>query len=482
MASKSGISKNSNTKGNKVSRLPEMEQLANDNSISSKKIDSAAAQASIWQGRHPTGNSSYTHDGGQPNDGGSIDQANSSPPSNSSVVESIERGDTPMHDASSGNQTRAGLSSSGHQLPPAAGYSLNREYLSLSARGATEPQDPELLASLDSSNDDEESDAIVDGWGTLRRSTFVILQYGPRHGARYKVKYRHGYTNEDMNSISESFLRISQIKDSPGSKIWRYTKQNVVGICGIASEERKDPNKKYKSDPCTWLKIKWKDLRSEDTDKMQHSCSWIPRSDFIRFCNGKRAADAKIREVWNKQEERYHRVLQSDAGTSNEDRSPTPCPLGSAARQSPERQVSSRLSAPAIQISSPEQHESPPSSNTPMYPREGSLANPINLDQAEDPRTPTSSGAAVKSNINAMQAGPQPSVGGGAILDEDQFIAEKARAQKWDQLGELELEEKRTIAQALYHVYLNTVLKTSRAQDPVIGSIGTGAGAGVAAY
>jgi hypothetical protein len=87
MASKSGISKNSNTKGNKVSRLPEMEQLANDNLISSKKIDSAAAQATIWQERHPTGNSSYTHDGGEPYDGGSIDQANSSPPSNSSVVE-----------------------------------------------------------------------------------------------------------------------------------------------------------------------------------------------------------------------------------------------------------------------------------------------------------------------------------------------------------------------------------------------------------
>lgn len=76
-----------------------------------------------------------------------------------------------------------------------------------------------------------------------------------------------------MNSISESSLRISRIKVSPRSKVWWYTKNNIVGIYGIASEERKNLNKKYKSDPCTWLKIKWKDLMLKDTDKMQDSYS-----------------------------------------------------------------------------------------------------------------------------------------------------------------------------------------------------------------
>jgi hypothetical protein len=38
------------------------------------------------------------------------------------------------------------------------------------------PEDPELLASLDPSDDGDETDAIVDGWGTLRRSTFVHPQ------------------------------------------------------------------------------------------------------------------------------------------------------------------------------------------------------------------------------------------------------------------------------------------------------------------
>lgn len=96
-----------------------------------------------------------------------------------------------------------------------------------------------------------------------------------------------------MNKISDRNLRVSQLTDGPGTKDWRYTKDNVVGIYGVASEERKDPNKKYKSDPCLWLKIKWKGLRPKDTENMQRHCSWIPKSDFIRFCNGKRSAEAR---------------------------------------------------------------------------------------------------------------------------------------------------------------------------------------------
>lgn len=476
MASNSGVTKRPPTKGNK-SHLPQMEERANNGLIVPGVMELAAAQASISQGPRPTDNSSHTHDGGQLDGSSQIDQANSAPPSNSSVVESVERDDTPMHDAGSVDQTGAGSRPSGHERPPGAGHSQNQDDLPRSAQGTAEPHDPELLATLDSSSDDEENDAIVDGWGNLRGSTFVILQYGPRHGARYKLKYRHGYTNDHMNHISQD-LRISQIKVSPGSKIWRYTKDNVVGIYGVVSEERKSG----KSDPCTWLKIKWKDLRPEDTKKIQNFCSWIPRSDFKRFCNGKRAADAKIKEVWEEQEKRYHRVLQSDAGRRTEDRSPTPFPLGSAARQSPERQVSSCLSTPARQIPSPGQHESPPSANRPIHSGGGSLSNPINVDQNENPRSPTSSDATAKSNVNAIQAGPQPLAGGSAILNEEQFMAEKATTQNWDTLDEFQLESHKTIARALYHVYRDTIMETSRGQGPAIGSVDTEAGVAIAAY
>ncbi|KAJ5348564.1 uncharacterized protein N7506_001895 [Penicillium brevicompactum] len=185
-----GVTINSTPKANK-SHLPEMEQLANDNLISSQMIQSAAAQASISQRRHPTHNSSDAH-GGQLSDSDPIGQANSSPPLNSSVMNSIERDDTPMLDAGSVDQTRAGSRSSGHERPPAATHLQNQDYLSPSARGTTEPEEPELLATLHPSNDEEEGDALIDGWGTLRGSAFVILQYGPRNGARYS-------SNTDMD-------------------------------------------------------------------------------------------------------------------------------------------------------------------------------------------------------------------------------------------------------------------------------------------
>ncbi|KAJ9480470.1 hypothetical protein VN97_g13100 [Penicillium thymicola] len=426
-----------------------MEERANNGLIVPGVMERAAAQASISQGPRPTDNSSHTHHGGQLDGSGPIDQANSSPPSNSSVVESVERDDTPMHDAGS----------------------------SRSAQGTAEPHDPELLATLDSPNDDEENDAIVDGWGNLRGSTFVILQYGPRHGARYKLKYRHGYTNDHMNHISQD-LRISQIKVSPGSKVWRYTKDNVVGIYGVVSEEKKSG----KSDPCTWLKIKWKDLRSEDTEKMQHSCSWIPRSDFKRFCNGKRAADAKIKEVWEEQEKRYHRVLQSDAGRRTEDRSPTPFPLGSAARPSPERQVSSRLSAPAIQISSPRQHEVPPSSTAHFYTGHGSPASPINLDVGEASHTSASSGASLNSNTSAMQNKSDGAIGQRAIRTEAEFIAEWKEKKGWDNLNDIQREACLTVAQAMYDLYKDTIAGNNQSQDSVDSPIGQRPGAVIAAH
>ncbi|KAK9846701.1 hypothetical protein MYU51_001387 [Penicillium brevicompactum] len=470
-----GVTKNSTPKANK-SHLPEMEQLANDNLISSQKIDSAAAQASISQGRHPTHNSSDAHDGGQLGDSGPIGQANSSPPPSGSVVESIERDDTPMHDAGTGS------SSSGHERPPATGNPQNQNDLSPSSRGTIVPKEPELLATLDPSNDEEESDALVDGWGTLRGSSFVILQYGPRHGARYKFKYRHGYTNAFMNSMSESSLRISRIKVSPRSKVWRYTKNNVVGIYGIASEERKNPNKKYKSDPCTWLKIKWKDLKSEDTDKMQDSCSWIPRSDFIRFCNGKRAADAKIKEVWDKQEERYQRVLQSDTGRGSEDRSPTPCPLGSAARQSLPREQTRRLSSPATQFVSAGQYEIPPSSTAQLRPRQGSSTNPINLDGDEAPQNPVSSGAALNSNTNAVQNKSNLAIGQRAIRTEAEFIAEREKDEGWHDLDDIQRETRLTVAKAMYDLYRDTIAQNMQPQGSVNTPIGQRPGVAVAAH
>ncbi|KAK4940183.1 hypothetical protein LTR66_014935 [Elasticomyces elasticus] len=265
--------------------------------------------------------------------------------------------------------------------------------------------------------------------------------------------------------MSESSLRISQIKVSPGSKNWRYSKNNVVGIYGIASEERKNPNKKYKSDPCTWLKIKWKDLRS----------------DFIRFCNGKRAADAKIKEVWDKQEERYQRVLQSDTGRGSEDRSPTPCPLGSAARQSLPREQTRRLSSPATQFVSAGQYEIPPSTAQ-LRPRQGSSTNPINLDGDEAPQNPVSSGAALNSNTNAVQNKSNLAIGQRAIRTEAEFIAEREKDEGWHDLDDIQRETRLTVAKAMYDLYRDTIAQNMQPQGSVNTPIGQRPGVAVAAH
>ncbi|KAJ5348563.1 uncharacterized protein N7506_001896 [Penicillium brevicompactum] len=170
---------------------------------------------------------------------------------------------------------------------------------------------------------------------------------------------------------------------------------------------------------------------------MQNSCSWILRSDFIRFCNGKRAADAKIKEVWDKQEERYQRVLQSNTGRGSEDRSPTPCPLGSAARQSLPREQTRRLSSPATQFVYAGRYEIPLSSTAQLRPRQGSSTNPINLDGDEAPHNPVFSGAALKSNTNAVQNKSNLAIGQRAIRTEAKFIAERDKDERWHDLDDI---------------------------------------------
>ncbi|KAJ5337530.1 uncharacterized protein N7506_005552 [Penicillium brevicompactum] len=176
MASNGGVNKSStsNTKGNK-SHLPEMVELAEGGRLPRGLMESADAQASFSQKPLPTDNSSHTHDGGQLDDNGLIDQANSPQPPPSPVVESIEIDDTPMHDAGTGS------SSSGHERPPAAGHSHNQDDLSPSARGTTEPEEPELLATLDPSNDEEEGDALIDGQGASTNPINLDGDEAPRN-------------------------------------------------------------------------------------------------------------------------------------------------------------------------------------------------------------------------------------------------------------------------------------------------------------
>lgn len=99
-----------------------MEQLANNNLISSQKIQNTTTQTSISQERHPTHNSSDTHNSGQLSNNNLINQANSSLPLNNLVINSIKRDNTPILDTSSVDQTKAGSHSSSHKHPPTTSH------------------------------------------------------------------------------------------------------------------------------------------------------------------------------------------------------------------------------------------------------------------------------------------------------------------------------------------------------------------------
>jgi hypothetical protein len=91
MASNSGVTnsaphKGKNDKDKTISHLIEFGEGAKQSSISSTKIASAAAQASVSQGRHPTDDSSEAHDDGHFSDSGPTDTARFSPPSDGNQI------------------------------------------------------------------------------------------------------------------------------------------------------------------------------------------------------------------------------------------------------------------------------------------------------------------------------------------------------------------------------------------------------------
>ena len=472
--SKDGVSKRSDTTekaSDSHSRIQQVEEMASNGSLSQKKID--AAHASISQDgeaeQSPDTDSRAQNQSKPPYDS----HEGSSGSQGQKLVESIEPNDTEMKDVTSepGTEAEQGSTRQG-LLSTAAGNPQRRDEMSSNTCSDNGFEDPECLADLGSLFDDVDGDHIVDGWGTLRRSTFVILQYGPRHGAKYKAKYKTGYNTSGMDNISDRAKRISLLKDDDGRgrKTWRYSKYNVAGIYGVAFEERKNPTKSYKSDPCVWVKIKWKDLRPEDDENLSRSCSWIPKSDFARFCGDKDATETKITEVWDKQEQRYLRWLRNEPGRGNDNRSPTPCPLNAYTKQPREGQSNSRLDIPEMIISSPRRNERITPSPVGFNGQEGSRSNPVNLDRVKNPDLPAfspSTSATSDSNGNIEQTKPNIQTGKKRVqFSKKEFLEKRAKEENWNGLDEIEREKRQVIADALYLIHRKTMLENDAEEIP----------------
>ncbi|KAJ5471536.1 hypothetical protein N7530_008893 [Penicillium desertorum] len=189
---------------------------------------------------------------------------------------------------------------------------------------------------------------------------------------------------------------------------------------------------------------------------MQRSCSWIPRSGFIRFCNGKRAADARSKRSGINKKNAISACYRATVKAPEDAPKIGFPPLAHWAQQ---RGI--HLSGRVLRASVHRRGKSHLRDNMKAY-------HPMRICTRDRGRHPIRS---TLTNVNP-QAEPKLSIGGSAILNEDdEFIAEKAKEEGWCNMDKHKSDTRETIAKALYHVYLDTVAATRRAQDPVVGSI-----------
>ncbi|KAJ5474049.1 hypothetical protein N7475_003615 [Penicillium sp. IBT 31633x] len=212
-----------------------------------------------------------------------------------------------------------------------ASMSLSRHHLNPSSTSDVASMEPDFLADLSPVMHNEisaDNCGIVEGFITFRRSPILIFRYGPKTAAKFSANYAEDHDINARRDIANFDLRITQLRDSNGhGKNWRYTKDNVLGICGVAFGERKFTDKVYKQRRAVWTKIKWRNIVETDMKLLDGDCSWIPRDDFARLCGGNNLTESKLREAWKMQEKRFTDWKHRDESpTSRATRLPAPFP------------------------------------------------------------------------------------------------------------------------------------------------------------
>ncbi|KAJ5737413.1 uncharacterized protein N7483_002538 [Penicillium malachiteum] len=295
---------------------------------------------------------------------------------------------------------------------------------------------------------DEFSNLPVDGWGIYRTRPFVILQQGPPSAVRFVFKYRAGYMDKKIPCISNDDLCMTSIhsKDFCGRKTYRYTWENVVEVVGVAAEERKN-HVSYKNNPGFWVKIEWENLDQADFNKVVNWYSWIPFKGLERLCGGRKAAMAKIQEVWQKQEEGYLQWVENNPERPNYERSPTPCPLIVSTNPGRQRRATSRCNTPEVRVSPPERWDS--TTPTPSR-RNGATGIEDQRGQRSSlaPPNPTSAPGRPRDSNRIASYSPGLTI----QVNEEEFMAKMARKENWDQKSAADRETAEARAQALFEM------------------------------
>jgi hypothetical protein len=329
----------------------------------------------------------------------------------------------------------------------------------------------EVLVDLKKLSIGRDQDGEPDAWSRLGRSLVLLVRYGPYKAAKYRVQTANGYNTAGLQKVSKLKSRISHViyETQDGEEHKRYTRNNIVGIVGVAIHERKDTTKDYKSAPTTYVKIKWQGIDEADQELLTRGCCWITNADLVRLTD-RTTAEQKISDAWDKQEQRYN-LWQSQTGRGSPDRSPTPCPLDTFRE---ERKVKRELTAAREPLQSIEHGPSARKTSLEPGPSERMLGKrpAVNIGEpsasapmkqesdSEDElfvSNKDSGGKSEAASRNAAESEQSNSNDQVVTFSVKTYFEDKAKARgwNWDKMSAVERDRKEDELLATYRFYKN---------------------------
>lgn len=150
----------------------------------------------------------------------------------------------------------------------------------------------------------------VDALCAIVSRSLSIIRVGLPEMCNYVLQKRPCADSATLQAVPDTRSRIphGMYTDAMGFRHRKYGQNNIKGIVGVAVAEG-PAGKTSRKAPTTYVKIKWAGIAHADAVLCPNGYSWITRSDFIRMV-GQIVADAKIREAWKNQQERYTRWIE----------------------------------------------------------------------------------------------------------------------------------------------------------------------------
>ncbi|KAJ5346754.1 uncharacterized protein N7506_000007 [Penicillium brevicompactum] len=286
----------------------------------------------------------------------------------------------------------------------------------------------------------------IEAFGGQSNNRFFIFRVGPIKAPKYVYRRTNAYSTKGLKNISFANNRISKLRYEAenGDQHWQYTKDNIVGVRGIAIDETGNSLRS----PHTWIKIEWMDIKKEHQALLGEECNWTTRSDVIRLM-GPKLASLVIHAAWDAQETLHLEAINSEGKSAH--RALTPCPLAMFEDKKIKRERSD----------SPHRYESSsvllkPLSSAPKSHSSISGTNPvtgIKQEPEEEPRSPIEDPPAPNATQNESSGGSQNKKKAPQKFNIYTYMANVEKLEKWNTFTKDEREEKYRRALAHYDHY-----------------------------